>query len=499
MTQTNPARLTYAFARDKGIVLLEEGDTFLIGIREDTDPFAIMEARRVLAHPVRFKKLSANIFENKLSELYTTRGVDASELESRIIETSDLNSLAAGLEESADLLDSTNDAPVIQLINGLIAEAVRKKASDIHIEPFDDRLSVRLRIDGVMGEILTPPRKIAPLLSSRIKVMARLDIAEKRVPQDGRVSITIGGRAVDIRVSTLPSRYGERVVMRILDKEAAHLDLDDLGMDKVTLNRLAEVLKQPNGIILVTGPTGSGKTTTLYAGLTLLNNFESNILTVEDPIEYGLNGIGQTQVNTKVGMTFATGLRAILRQDPDIVMVGEIRDNETAQIAVQASLTGHLVLSTVHTNSAAAALTRLRDMGVEPFLLSSTLSAVLAQRLVRRLCESCKEPYTPPSHEAVPFGIVVKTDTVFYRSKGCENCDDIGFRGRLGIFELLVVDNHLRTLIHGDSRESEIEEYAFKNADTLLKSAARHVRAGFTTPSEVLRVVKQAGVSNGSI
>lgn len=499
MTPATPARITYAFARDKGIVLLEESDVCLLGIREDTDPLAVIEARRVLGHPIRFEKLKPNVFENKLSEIYTAHGVDTSELESRIIETSDLSSLAADLEEAADLLDSNNDAPVIQLINGLIAEAVRKKASDIHIEPFDDRLSVRLRIDGVMGEILSPPRKIAPLLSSRIKVMARLDIAEKRVPQDGRVSITIGGRAVDIRVSTLPSRYGERVVMRILDKEAAHLDLDDLGMDKETLNRLAQVLKQPNGIILVTGPTGSGKTTTLYAGLTLLNTFESNILTVEDPIEYGLNGIGQTQVNTKVGMTFAKGLRAILRQDPDIVMVGEIRDNETAQIAVQASLTGHLVLSTVHTNSAASALTRLRDMGVEPFLLSSTLSAVLAQRLVRKLCENCKEPYTPPLHEVEPLGISLKPDTVLYRSIGCEQCDDIGFKGRLGIFELLVVDSNLRTLIHNDARESELEEHAFKNNDTLLKSAVHHVIAGLTTPSEVLRVVKQVGVANGSI
>ena len=285
------------------------------------------------------------------------------------------------------MLDTSDDAPIVRLINGLIAEAVRSKASDVHIEPFEDRLSVRLRVDGVMREVLTPSRRIAPLLVSRIKVMARLDIAEKRVPQDGRVSLTLGGRPIDVRISTLPSRYGERVVMRLLDKESARLDLDDLGMPPRLLSRLKTVMKQPNGIMLVTGPTGSGKTTTLYAALTLLNDQSRNILTVEDPIEYGLDGVGQTQVNTKVGMTFAAGLRAILRQDPDIVMVGEIRDSETAQIAVQASLTGHLVLSTVHTNSAAAAVTRLRDMGVEPFLLSSTL-AILINWLVLTVLSS---------------------------------------------------------------------------------------------------------------
>jgi len=499
LSGTEPIRLAYSFAKEKGVVLLPDDAGWRLGVRNGADPLAVIEARRVAGQKLRVEALDAAAFDRKLNEIYATEGIDASDLDDALAGEGDLDSLAAGLTETADLLDTSDDAPIVRLINGLIAEAVRTRASDIHVEPFEDRLSVRLRVDGVMREVLTPPRRVAPLLVSRIKVMARLDIAEKRVPQDGRVSLSLGGRAIDVRISTLPSRYGERVVMRLLDKEQARLDLEDLGMPAETLARFRDLLKTPNGIVLVTGPTGSGKTTTLYAALTLLNDQSRNILTVEDPIEYGLDGVGQTQVNTKVGMTFAAGLRAILRQDPDIVMVGEIRDGETVQIAVQAALTGHLVLSTVHTNSAAAAVTRLRDMGVEPFLLASTLTGVLAQRLVRRLCGACKAAYTPDPREAALIGIEHRPDLVFYRPVGCEACGHLGYAGRLGIYELIVVDGKIREMIHEDGREQAIEAVAFAGADTLRQSGARHVENGLTSSEEVLRVVRAGGETDGGV
>ena len=499
MTSVLEKRLNYSFAKEKGLVLFSDGDAIVLGVKPGADPMALLEARRVARRPFELRSIDSGDFERILSDVYGSDGIDTTDLDDSIEDGDDLSSLAAGINESSDLLDTTDDAPIIRLINGLIAEAVRTKASDIHIEPYEDRLSVRLRIDGVMREVLSPSRKVAPLLVSRIKVMARLDIAEKRVPQDGRVSLSLGQRAIDVRVSTLPSRFGERVVMRLLDKEAARLDLDDLGMPASILARLKLVLQEPNGIILVTGPTGSGKTTTLYAGLTLLNDQSRNILTVEDPIEYGLDGVGQTQVNTKVGMTFAAGLRAILRQDPDIVMVGEIRDVETAQIAVQASLTGHLVLSTIHTNSAAAAVTRLRDMGVEPFLLSSTLTAVLAQRLVRKLCNHCKQPHTPEPYELEQMGLPLNSQGQFYRAVGCPHCSGSGYAGRLGIYELIVMDPTLRGMVHDDAKETDIETHAFANTPTLLQSGAEHVFNGLTTCDEVLRVVRQSGGGDGGV
>ncbi len=499
MTGFAETRLNYSFAKEKGVVVFLEGDTACIGMRQDADLLAVIEARRVIGQPASLIQLDQRKFDRTLSEVYSSEGIDSSDIDDALDERGDLDSLAAGLNENADLLDTSDDAPVIRLINGLIAEAVRTKASDIHIEPFEDRLSVRLRVDGVMREVLTPSRRVAPLLVSRIKVMARLDIAEKRVPQDGRVSLSLGGRPIDVRVSTLPARYGERVVMRLLDKESARLDLDDLGMPAPMLATLKKVLKEPNGIVLVTGPTGSGKTTTLYSALTLLNDQSRNILTVEDPIEYGLDGVGQTQVNTKVGMTFAAGLRAILRQDPDIVMIGEVRDGETAQIAVQASLTGHLVLSTVHTNSAAAAVTRLRDMGVEPFLLSSTLTAVVAQRLVRKLCDHCKVGYRPDDAELELLNLKREDVDVLYHPKGCEHCNGLGYEGRLGIYELIEMDSKLRSMVHDNAREQDIESYAFSHSSTLQASGALHVKNGLTTSEEVLRVVRQARDSDGSI
>lgn len=481
-------RLTYAFAKERGLIVLDAAARpAVIGARGRPDPWSVIEARRAVNAPIRIDEMPPEAFERRLSEIYSVEGIRADDF-SMEGDEGDLASLAEGLPQTADLLDSQDDAPVIRLINALIAEAVRTKASDIHIEPYEKTLSVRLRIDGVLREVLSFPSRMTPVIVSRVKVMARLDIAEKRVPQDGRISIALGGKAVDVRVSTLPARFGERVVMRILDKEAARLDLDALGMPLETKERFKQALAQPNGIILVTGPTGSGKTTTLYAALTLLNDPSRNILTVEDPVEYALDGVGQTQINPKVGMTFATGLRAILRQDPDIVMVGEIRDVETAEIAIQAALTGHLVLSTVHTNSAAGAITRLKDMGVEPFLLSSTITAVLAQRLVRRLCPSCKTPYSPDAAERALLG--AGPDAIIYKPSGCGRCGQSGYEGRVGTYELIVADDTLRRLIHDNAGEQELAAHAFRRAESLAQCGFNHVLAGMTSLEEVLRVVR---------
>jgi general secretion pathway protein E len=491
--------LAYLFAREHGVVLLQPGDQPLLGVREGARPESLLEARRAFGVRVSARPMKPSDFDRRLSELYSGRGLDSADLHGEAGEGENLRSLIDGIPQTEDLLDSGDSAPVVRLINGLIAEAVKRRASDIHIEPFEDRLAIRFRIDGVLREVLSPSRRLAAPLASRVKVMARLDIAETRTPQDGRISITLGGHAIDVRVSTLPSRYGERVVLRLLDKEQARLDLGDLGMDAPTLTRLRRAIRQPNGIVLVTGPTGSGKTTTLYAALTELNDRERNILTVEDPIEYGLDGVSQTQVNPKVGMTFAAGLRAILRQDPEIVMVGEIRDAETARIAVQASLTGHLVLSTVHTNSAASAVTRLRDMGVEPFLLASTMSAVLAQRLVRRLCPACKEPQAPHAAELALLSLPPGAPSAFARARGCLACGGTGYQGRTGIYELIVVDDALRPLIHGDAREQEIEAQGLGGAHTLLESGSLKAAAGETSIEEILRACRQKGEADGDV
>lgn len=490
---------TYAFAKENGLVLMghDASGRAIVGARcgtgtdVDAGPWALAEAYRAAGGPIGIEGLPPDIFERKLSEIYSAEGLAAATFDDERT-GDDLSGLAEGLPSTADLLDTEDDAPVIRLINALIAEAVKTRASDIHVEPYETELSIRLRIDGVLREVLSLPPKLTPVLISRVKVMARLDIAESRVPQDGRISLSMGGRYVDVRVSTLPSRFGERVVMRLLDKEQAKLDLDTLGMPAETLERFKKVIRRPNGIILVTGPTGSGKTTTLYSALTLLNDPGVNILTVEDPVEYALDGIGQTQVNSKVGMTFATGLRAILRQDPDIVMVGEIRDVETAQIAVQASLTGHLVLSTVHTNSAVGAVTRLRDMGVEPFLLSSTVAGVLAQRLVRRLCDSCKEPHQAGEADLALMGLPSTEKLTIYEPTGCPRCNHTGYEGRIGIYELIVADETFRRLLHDDASEQAVAAHAFAHTPTLASSGYEHVREGRTSLAEVLRVAQEA-------
>lgn len=491
--------LSYAFAKEHGVVVLAHADRVRVGVRAGVKPTALVEARRAIGAPIDVAPLNADEFSRHLSEVYAANGLDNASINEGLEDTGDLESLAESLPAAADLLDTDDNAPIIRLMNGLVSEAVKLGASDVHIEPYEDRLSIRFRIDGVLREVLTHARRVAPLLVSRVKVMARLDIAEKRVPQDGRISLTQGGRAIDVRVSTLPARYGERVVLRLLDKNQAHLNLDQLGMPGDLAAALKRALNQPNGVILVTGPTGSGKTTTLYAGLTLLNDQTRNILTVEDPVEYGLDGVGQTQVNTKVGLTFASGLRAILRQDPDIVMVGEIRDVETAQIAIQASLTGHLVLSTVHTNSAVAAVTRMRDMGVEPFLLASTLRGILAQRLVRRLCDHCKVAYTPDAAELALLGLSPDDGPyTFYRGAGCDECGGLGYQGRLGVYEFAAIDDTARRLIHDDAREDELAAHAFRSSDTLLQSGVRHVIDGLTSSEEVLRVAHAGGEDEAS-
>ena len=398
-------------------------------------------------------------------------------------------------------MDSQDDAPIIRLINALLSEAIRLNASDIHIETFERRLVVRFRVDGELKEIISPKRQLASLLVSRIKVMAKLDIAEKRVPQDGRISLRLAGREVDVRVSTLPSSFGERVVMRLLDKQAGHLNMTYLGLSDNDYHELKRLIHRPHGIILVTGPTGSGKTTTLYAALTDLNDQTRNILTAEDPIEFQLDGIGQTQVNNKVDMTFAKSLRAMLRQDPDVVMVGEIRDLETAEIAVQASLTGHLVLSTLHTNTAIGAVTRLQDMGVEPFLLSSSLIGVVAQRLVRTLCSHCHTWQAADSEQAKLFDEIGINNHAgaapikLPKPVGCDKCNQSGFKGRTAIYEVVPVDDALRRMIHGNAAEYELESYARQKTPSIRADGLRKVIAGSTTLEEVLRVTKESAAT----
>ncbi len=478
-------RLPFAFAKRHGVLIqASQGDGTEVLYRDGATLSSLAEVRRFLGGPVRFVKVNQESFDTKLQLSYES-GAAMTVMEG-LDEETDLLEVAQQLPEPSDLLESDDEAPIIRLINAVLTEAVKKQASDIHIEPFENRLAVRFRIDGVLEEVLQSRRAVAPLVVSRIKVMAKLDIAEKRLPQDGRISLRIAGRAVDVRVSTIPSGHGERVVLRLLDKQAGRLDLVGLGMSDRDQTIIDELIHKPHGILLVTGPTGSGKTTTLYAALERINDLTRNILTVEDPIEYHLDGIGQTQVNTKVDMTFARGLRAILRQDPDVVMVGEIRDLETAEIAVQASLTGHLVLSTLHTNTAVGAVTRLRDMGVEPFLLSSSLIGVLAQRLVRVLNPETRVPYTATEYECKCLGVDPAQPPTLYRAAGGER----DYEGRTGIYELIMINEHMRTMIHDGAGEHELEAYARKHGPSIREDGIARVLNGTTTLEEVLRVTR---------
>lgn len=448
--------LDYNYSKDHHIILSKNKESAVLFYTEDAELSLIAYIQKKYDDSFVLSKLEFSDFNKKLSDIFTENSSNSSDLVQGVDESIDLDTLASDLPKTEDLLDDSNEAPVIKLINAVLAEAIKDGASDIHIEPYEEYLSIRFRVDGILKEKLKPSSRVSSLLNARIKIMSNLDIAERRVPQDGRMSLKLGEKWVDIRVSTLPSSYGERIVLRLLDKAEASLDLKELGMNDQIMQNYLDQLKNTSGIILVTGPTGSGKTTTLYSGLSYLNDNTRNILTVEDPIEYALNGIGQTQVNQKVGMSFSKGLRAILRQDPDVVMVGEIRDKETAETAIQASLTGHLVLSTVHTNDAVGAITRLYDMGVEPYLLASTLKLVIAQRLVRKLDEKNE------------------------------------FSGRTGIYESLVVDDEIKNLIHENKSENEIKKISNKKFDSIYQDGLKKVEKGITSEVELKRVLKES-------
>ena len=403
------------------------------------------------------------------------------------------SAIISDIEVTADLLEDTSDAPIIKLVNHILSQAIKARASDIHIEPYQDSFKVRHRVDGILYDLLSPPKWIQPALTSRIKVMAKLNIAEKRLPQDGRFEVKIGQQMIDVRTSTLPTSFGERVVMRLLNKTGSVFDLAEVGLSPAQLKQVEELVQSPNGIILVTGPTGSGKTTTLYSILSSINKPDINIITIEDPVEYQLKGISQIQVNPKIDLTFARGLRSIVRQDPDVILVGEIRDHETAEIAIQSSLTGHLVFSTLHTNDSASAITRLVDIGVEPFLISSAVSAVIAQRLVRVLCDHCKEAYRP---DMTLQTLGVRPDRLskytFYRAKGCDQCFHTGYRGRIGIFEIMLMGYNLKTLIQRTYDAFQIKQEALKlGLVTLRRDGIEKVLRGITTIEEVIRVTQK--------
>ncbi len=481
-------RLPFAFASNHG-VMLEEEDSRKLTYRPGLNLDILLELQRFLGADFTLEEIPAEDFQRRLTREYQSGDGAAQRAAEDLGAEYDLSSLADDLADRTDLLAGDDDAPVIRLINAILSQAVREGASDIHLEPFEDRVSVRFRIDGVLNEVLSPKAELAPVLVSRLKVMARLDIAEKRLPQDGRITVRLAGHAVDIRVSTIPSAFGERIVLRLLDQAAGQLKLEQLDMPAQVYEKLSRALLKPHGIILVTGPTGSGKTTTLYASLSHINTRSRNILTIEDPVEYLLPGIGQTQVNAKVDMTFARGLRAILRQDPDVVMVGEIRDGETAEIAIQASLTGHLVLSTLHTNTAIGAVMRLKDMGVEPFLLASSLEVVMAQRLVRVLCNHCKEPYQPSDAERDMLKL--PENTPIFRPLGCKHCNHQGYRGRRGIYELIEINERLRHLIHEQAGEQELLAEARKYSPSISDDGRQCVLNGVTSIEEVLRVTTQ--------
>jgi general secretion pathway protein E len=482
--------LSFAFCKRHGVLIQKTGEDGAEAVyRAGAQPWAIAEVRRVLGIPLQLRRVDSDTFDQLLRTKYEGGTSVAMQMVSGMEDETDLAHLAQDLPEPSDLLESDDQAPIIKLINAILTQAVKDNASDIHVEPFENRLVVRFRIDGVLREVLQSRRAVAPLVVSRIKVMSKLDIAEKRLPQDGRISLRVAGRAVDVRVSTIPAGHGERVVLRLLDKQAGRLELSSLGMDPRTQKQMDELIHKPHGIILVTGPTGSGKTTTLYAALERINDNTRNIMTVEDPIEYYIDGIGQTQVNTKVEMTFARGLRAILRQDPDVVMVGEIRDLETAHIAVQASLTGHLVLSTLHTNTAVGAVTRLRDMGVEPFLLSSSLIGVLAQRLVRVLNPDSKEAYVAGEYERRLLNVPDSTPSPTLYRPGADT--NQGFKGRTGIYELVLVDDTMRTMIHDGAGEHELDKYARTLTPSIRDDGRAKILSGTTTIEEVLRVTRE--------
>jgi len=467
--------LPYGFAKAHTLLLVDDGLQLTLWSGDKTPPAALSEVLRVYDVQVFEREVQASLAQ-RIAAAYAGGESSAAAVVGEVESAVDLSRLMQDLPAVEDLLEAANDAPIIRMLNALLTQAAKDGASDIHIEPYERNSSVRFRVDGTLREVVQPNRALHAALISRLKIMAELDIAEKRLPQDGRISLRIGGRAIDVRVSTLPSAHGERAVLRLLDKGESKFTLESLGMSGEVLNSFKKLVQQPHGIVLVTGSTGSGKTTTLYAALQTLETATTNELTVEDPIEYELPGIGQTQVNPKIDLTFAKALRAILRQDPDVIMIGEIRDFETAQIAIQASLTGHLVLATVHTNDAPSTVTRLTDMGVEPFLLSSSLLGVLAQRLVRKLCAHCKRIDARGRYHPV----------------GCAECSMSGYKGRTGVYEMMVADDKVSALIHNRAAESQLfvaaEEAGLRS---MREDGERLVEEGITSAEELMRVTRE--------
>ena len=468
--------LPYTYARAHGLLLEHDGERMTLWASPGVSPSALSEVmRKHTVHAIEMDPPES--IGQRIATAYSAGEGSAAAVVGEVESAVDISRMMQDLPAVEDLLEASNDAPIIRMLNALLTQAAKDGASDIHIEPYERNSVVRFRVDGTLREVVQPNKALHAALISRLKIMAELDISEKRMPQDGRISLRIGGRAVDVRVSTLPSAHGERAVLRILDKgDASKFTLEALGMSGETLSQFKRLLRQPHGIVLVTGPTGSGKTTSLYAGLATVDAATTNVLTVEDPVEYELPGIGQTQVNHKIELTFAKALRAILRQDPDVIMIGEIRDLETAQIAVQASLTGHLVLATLHTNDAPSAVTRLIDMGIEPFLLSSSLLGVQAQRLVRKLCTHCKR----------------QDDHGRWHPVGCSECGMSGYKGRTGVYELMVCDDEIRELIHAQATEAKLFEVAQLNGmKTMRDDGDRLVAQGVTSLEEVLRVTRE--------
>ena len=487
--------ISFAKKSEMAPVKVEDGHLLVITSRP-LDHHAVSDLRMIFEMPVKLMVAPPDMIKEFINRAYEISAGSAQEILGEVEGEADkasLEDIAHELEGPTDLLDTDEEAPIVRLLNSLLQQAIKEKASDIHIEAFASSISVRMRIDGILYTVLTLPRRIQPQLASRVKIMAGLDIAEKRLPQDGRISIKAAGREIDLRVSTVPTSFGERIVMRLLDKSRNLLFLDQIGMETDHLRQMKKVVELTSGIVLVTGPTGSGKTTTLYGLLGGVKTEQKNVITVEDPVEYQIRGIGQMQVNPGIGLTFASGLRSILRQDPDIIMVGEIRDLETASIAVQASLTGHLVLSTLHTNDSAGALTRLVDIGVEPFLIASSLVAVLAQRLVRVLCPVCRSRTILSGEEAARLGLQdEQTDATVYKAVGCDECMKTGYKGRTGIFEMLNVSDSIRSLVVKNADANQIRQKALaEGMHTLRNNGLGKVMRGITTLDEVLRVTDE--------
>lgn len=486
---TSVPRLLYGYAQSQGVILVPVDTRLACHYRKGVSASALIEAQRVAGHIIEFHEISTTDFEAALGATYRDSASEAAQVAADADD--DLASIADTAASVDDLLAQNDDAPVVRLINALLLEAVREGASDVHIETEEHRLLVRFRIDGMLREVISPKRALAPLLVSRIKVMGKLDIAEKRLPQDGRVSLRVGGYELDVRISTIPSQFGERVVLRLLDRGQTLRGVDHLGLSQDDLAKLKRILLRPDGMVLVTGPTGSGKTTTLYAGLDMLNDRQRNIMTVEDPIEYTMDGVGQMQVNAKTGLSFARGLRAILRQDPDVIMVGEIRDRETAQIAVESAMTGHLLISTLHTNTAIGAVSRLVEMGVERFLLAPMLRGLIAQRLVRRNCASCALDHAVTQAESDLLSGQIGTGTIVKKSPGCEVCHDSGYRGRLPLYEVIEITADLERQIHEGISESALIAAARAKGPGILTDGILKMQAGLTTAQEVARAVHE--------